>query len=334
MTVAERPDARTSLRRRLPGARVLSNGAVVYWWAEILFIAVFYFVYSAIRNANGNDPAQAFANARDLIHWQQLLGINHEQLLQSWALHFKPIIIFCNYFYGSLHFVVTGGVMVFLYRKWSDDYPTWRNTLAIATAIALIGFTLFPLMPPRLLDPYSVKHHLGLHFGFRDTLAKDPTFWSFNQGAVNKISNQFAAMPSVHCAWALWSACALVPRLRRTWAKLLAGFYPVVTVTAIVLTANHYFLDVVGGFGVLGCGAVLARAFTPCRAQATSAEGRRGRRRDLGRAWTSITSRWRCTTPAPRSTCSSAISAAPSSWAASRPGSGRTRCGSAPTTTA
>ena len=101
----------------------------------------------------------------DLIHWQQLLGINHEQLLQSWALHFKPIIIVCNYFYGSLHFVVTGGVMVFLYRKCSDDYPTWRNTLAIATAIALIGFTLFPLMPPRLLDPYSVKHHLACTSG-------------------------------------------------------------------------------------------------------------------------------------------------------------------------
>jgi membrane-associated phospholipid phosphatase len=69
-------------------------------------------------------------------------------------------------------------------------------------------------------------------------------------------------MPSVHCEWALWSACALVPRLKRTWAKWLAAVYPVITVTAIVLTANHYFLDAVAGFAVLGVAAILARAFT------------------------------------------------------------------------
>ena len=59
-------------------------------------------------------------------------------------------------------------------------------------------------------------------------------------------------MPSVHCAWALWCTCALVPRVKHTWAKVLAVLYPVGTVTAIVLTANHYFLDAVGGFIVLG----------------------------------------------------------------------------------
>ncbi len=143
--------------------------------------------------------------------------------------------------------------MVYLYRRWTNDYPLWRNTLAVATAIALIGFALYPLMPPRLL-PHS--------YGFVDTLAKDPAFWSFNSGAVAKISNQFAAMPSVHCAWALWCACALVPRLRHTWAKVLAVVYPVLTVTSIVITANHYVLDAVAGFLVLGIGFVLARAFT------------------------------------------------------------------------
>src|SRR5204863_6174121 len=103
------------------------------------------------------------------------------------------------------------------------------------------GFAFFPLMPPRLL-PH--------HYHFVDTLAKDPAFWSFNSGAVSKISNQYAAMPSVHCAWALWCACALVPRLKHWWAKALAVFYPVATVTVIVGTANHYFLDAVAGFFV------------------------------------------------------------------------------------
>jgi len=251
------------LHRRLPGGRLLNDGTVLYWWGELIFVVVFYVAYSAVRNANGNDPGAAYRNALQLIGWQKTLGLNHEYTLQQWALHFKPLIYFCNYFYGSLHFIVTAGVMIFLYRKYSNEYPVWRNTLAITTGLALIGFTFWPLMPPRLLDPYIVQHHLShARFHFFDTVDHYPAFWSFNRGAVSKISNQFAAMPSVHCAWALWCALALVPRLKRTWAKWLAAAYPAITVTAIVLTANHYFLDVVGGFLTLGIGFAAARLFT------------------------------------------------------------------------
>ena len=94
-------------------------------------------------------------------------------------------------------------------------------------------------------------------------MAKDPAFWSFNSGAVSKVSNQFAAMPSVHCAWALWSTCTLGAAAckRPGWAKALAVVYPITTVTVIVVTADHYFLDAVAGFFVLGVGYVAARIF-------------------------------------------------------------------------
>jgi len=247
------PPLPARLHRRLPGRRVLSNGAVLYWWAEVAFIAVYYAVYSAIRNINESGSATARLHARQIIGFQRAVGINAEHTLQHWALSYRPLIIACNYIYGSLHFVVTAGVLVYLFHRWRDDYPRWRNTLAVATGIALIGFIFYPLMPPRLLPA---------NYGFVDTLAKDPAFWSFNSGAVNKISNQFAAMPSVHCAWAMWCACALVPRLRHNWAKVLAAVYPAVTVTAIVLTANHYFVDALAGFAVFGIGYVVARAAT------------------------------------------------------------------------
>jgi PAP2 superfamily len=259
-----RTDDRSRRRyRNLWGAKVLRNGYVIYWWAEILAILIFYVVYSTIRNADSSHAAQAFSHAKQLMGWQQSLGINHEQTLNDWALHFKPLVITANYFYGSLHFIVTIGVAVYLFRKWPDDYPRWRNTLGVATLIALIGFRFWPLMPPRLLDaPMYMHFHPGVHYGFVDTLENDPAFWTFNSGAMKSISNQFAAMPSVHCAWALWCACALVPRLRRTWAKWLAAAYPALTVSVIVVTANHYFLDAVGGFVILGIGYVAARLFT------------------------------------------------------------------------
>jgi hypothetical protein len=251
VSVTDQP--RRIARRRLPGGRRLRDGSTIYWWVEILAIIVFYLVYSAIRNANEGGATQAFDHAKQVMTWQHYLGINHEETLHELALHFKPLIIACNYFYGSLHFIVTAGVGIYLFRKWSDDWPLWRNTLGITTALALIGFRFYPLMPPRLLPE---------RYGFVDTLAEYPTFWSFNSGAVSKISNQFAAMPSVHCAWALWCALILVPRLKPRWAKILAGLYPVMTVIVIVLTANHYILDAVGGFAALGLGYLIARKVT------------------------------------------------------------------------
>jgi hypothetical protein len=243
----------TRITQRLAQGRRLRTGHTIYWWAEVLFVLLFYFVYSTIRNSTEGSPAEAFENARHIIRLQRVLGMYHEETLQDWALHFKPLVIACNYFYGSFHFVVTIGAAVFLFRRFSNDYPLLRNALGVATALALVGFAFFPLMPPRLL-PDS--------YGYVDTLARYPTFWSFNSGAVSKISNQFAAMPSVHCAWAGWCTLVFFPRVKHLWAKVLAVLYPVTTVTVIVLTGNHYVLDAVGGFFVLAVGVVLARMFT------------------------------------------------------------------------
>lgn len=249
--------------RRLRGGRVLRTGHVVYWWLEILMVLAYYGIYSLVRNHSNASEAKAFRNAQRLIDWEKSLRIYHEQPLHEWGRGIRPLIIFLNYSYGSWHFIVTIGTAIYLYRVWTNDYPRWRNNLGISTGIALIGFYTFPLMPPRLLDGYVQTYLPTLHpYGFIDTLAKDPTFWSFNSGAVAKVSNQFAAMPSVHAAWALWCACALVPRVKHTWAKVLAAIYPAFTVAIIVLTANHYFLDAVGGFTIFGIGYVGARMFT------------------------------------------------------------------------
>jgi hypothetical protein len=235
--------------------RVTSDGRRVVWWIEIAVVLSFYAVYTTIRNSNEGTDATALRNAEHVIDVQQRLGFFWEPTLQEWALHFTPLIIALNYFYGSLHFIATAGVMTFLYKRHTDRYPLWRNTLAVTTLIGLIGFITFPLMPPRLLP-----EHLG--YGFVDTLDKYPTFWSFKSGAVAKVSNQYAAMPSLHTAWATWVAVAGAPLVRRRWLAGLLWAYPVVTVTAIVLTGNHYLLDAIGGWAALAVGYVTARVIT------------------------------------------------------------------------
>lgn len=224
------------------------------WWREVLFILGLSVIYNFVRNGSEGSTALALEHAREIMRWQTMVGLNFEESLQDWALHFKPLVIALNYVYGSLHFVVTGGVIIFLFQRHPGLYRRWRNTLAAATFLGLVGFVTWPLMPPRLL-PAS--------YGFVDTLAKYPTLWSFDSGALQTISNQYAAMPSLHFAWALFCTCALLPRLRHPLARLAASAYPTITLAAIVLTGNHFILDAAGGAAVFGLGYLIARRFTP-----------------------------------------------------------------------
>lgn len=261
--------ANTSTRMRsLPGARVLRDGHVLYWWVEVLAILAFYGVYSVIRNLHGggaNIPPHALDHARQIISLERHLWMYHEETIQSWAMHFRPLILAANYFYGSFHFIVTIGAGIFLYRRYSDDYPRFRNTLAIATALALVGFTFYPLVPPRLLDVY------GIHTHFIDTLQRDPAFWSFDSGGVQNVSNQFAAMPSVHICWSTWCAFALGPRLKHQWARVLAWCYPFFTLFVIVVTANHYILDAAGGLVIFAIAWFVSGAVTRAGREPTPA---------------------------------------------------------------
>src|SRR4029077_15536766 len=102
----------------MKGGRRLRDGSYLYWWVEILAILAFYLVYSAIRNANGSHPLHALDDARPIISIEHHIGMFHEETIQRWALHFKPLIITANYFYGSLHFIVTIWVAVWMFRSY------------------------------------------------------------------------------------------------------------------------------------------------------------------------------------------------------------------------
>jgi hypothetical protein len=132
-----------------------------------------------------------------------------------------------------------------LFRHFPERYQRWRNALAGTTAIALVGFALYPLLPPRLLPP---------SWGFVDTLRVYGSLWSFDSGAMHKISNQYAAMPSLHFGWSAWCTLVFVTTVKRPWVRVIALVYPLATTFSIVVTGNHYFLDAVGGALALGVG--------------------------------------------------------------------------------
>ena len=233
------------------------------WWREVLYILLFYSVYTFIRNRGvaTDSVDEARRNAFDIVDLERRLGTFWEEAIQDRFLDWTPFIQFWNIFYGTAHFVVTVFALVYLFRRMAYRYPLWRNTLACTTGLALIGFAFYPLLPPRLLDP---------GFGFVDTLRDVGGLWSFDSGAVAKVSNQYAAMPSLHFAWSTWCAFVLYPAARRPWLRLLVVAYPALTLFAIVVTANHYWLDAAGGAATLGAGFLLGRVLT----RALEARGR------------------------------------------------------------
>jgi hypothetical protein len=234
--------------------KTLSDGSKLYWWREVILVLLVDVIYESIRNVSSANPARAYANAERLIDWQQAIGLFHERQMQIWALNVTPLIVVANYFYGSVYIGATLFALGFLYVRFPEDYSLWRTTLIIGTLLGLIGFATFPLMPPRLLDSMG-----GAHYGFVDTLVKYPTFWSFNSEGMKTISNQFAAMPSLHCGWAMWGTAVFYPRVRSWWAKSLAVLYPIVTVIVVIITGNHYWLDAVGGAVIFLVGFTIAR---------------------------------------------------------------------------
>ena len=220
------------------------------WWREVLYCLAFYFVYTVIRDIRGDKPvsvAMAYTNARRVIRLERFFGLYQERRIQSWFLHSHLIVKLLDDFYGSAHFVITFLVLLYLFRRHPGRYPLWRNTLAITTALALIGFAFFPLMPPRLLPE-------GYHFV--DTLKSIGGLWSFDSGPVSSVSNQYAAMPSLHFAWSLWCACSVQATIARSQpvARNLVWLYPALTLCCIVATGNHYLTDALGGAIIFGVG--------------------------------------------------------------------------------
>jgi hypothetical protein len=219
------------------------------WWRELALVAVFDAVYEWTSDLSGTDRALAQRHAYEEIRLERALGLFREPGIQAWALHSRVFIEASDLFYATAHFLLPVLALVWLFRLHPERYLRWRDALAWTTGLALVGFTVFPLMPPRMLPA---------RFGIIDTMNVIGGPGSWDTVLLKEAGNQLAAMPSLHISWALWSVLALMPVVRRPWAKLLLALDPLATVVVILVTGNHYILDIVGGLVVLALGYGLA----------------------------------------------------------------------------
>ncbi|MFG3102806.1 phosphatase PAP2 family protein [Streptomyces sp. NPDC048182] len=224
------------------------------WWTELPLIVLVYACYSAGRLLVRGSVSDAVDHGLALLHAEQALYLNAEHPLNRLFTREPWLGVPADFWYASLHYVVTPAVLIWVFRAHAAHYRAARTWLMTSTFIGLIGFTLLPTCPPRLLAPGH---------GFVDTMAHYSSYgwWGGEASAprgLGGMTNQYAAMPSLHVGWALWCGVLLWRHGRTRWAKAAGVLYPLITTLVVMGTANHYFLDAVAGAAVMGAGFLLA----------------------------------------------------------------------------
>jgi PAP2 superfamily len=211
------------------------------WWQEIAIIAFGYWLYTLGRNAIPQQATIARSHGRSIQNLQDALHLNWELSFNHFVAAHEWLAQLMNYYYATLHFLVTPSVMAWLFVRRPHIYRGARTVLVTTTMLGLLGFYLYPTAPPRLLAG----------FDYVDTVIKFRTWGSLADPSIAQHSNQYAAMPSLHIGWALWCGIAIWVCARRTWVRWLGLGYPVITLIVIVGTANHFILDAVGGVAIV-----------------------------------------------------------------------------------
>jgi hypothetical protein len=235
------------------------------WWhsrfgaafgRELALVVGLLVLYKYGRTLVRGEGATAIEHARELMRLERDMGIFTEERLQDAFLQVGTSVEWMlNAYYLYAHVVVTAAAFLWLYARHPKTYRRFRNVMVAMTVAGLALHLLYPLAPPRMFP----------HLGFVD-LGRTVGPASYGHGSPYQgFANQFAAMPSLHFGWALaiaWAAIIakaqrelrepLAPepggqRPRRlaspSSARWLVVAHPVLTLAAIVLTANHYWLD-------------------------------------------------------------------------------------------
>ena len=210
--------------------------------AEVAITGAGYLAYALVRLAVRAGRHAAFVHAAELWRAERWLHLDAEPSLNHLAAAHPALAETAGYYYGLLHFIVTPLVLAWLYLRRPPAFPRLRSALVLATTAANIVFWTWPVAPPR----YSVP-------GMTDILVSHHVLGAADPHGPDGLVNLYAAMPSLHVAWATWCAVAVITATRSRW-RHLAWLYPSATVLVVLASANHFLLDVVGGLAVLGLG--------------------------------------------------------------------------------
>lgn len=257
MTITERGATRAGQRdeRRIAVAPALKRPT---WWIQVLIIVGFAWAYDEVRTLHGNVAAIGLRHGRSVLHLDRILHLNWSEPMNHGLVHHNWLSDVLSGYYVVMHLGMTALTLVVLWVN-GPRYRYHRNVLILLSLIGLAVYWVFPTAPPRLIGA-----------GFHDTVAAT---MPFAYHVETSSANLYAAVPSLHMAWALWGAIALWSITTRWWLRLLEALHPVVTAVTVLATGNHYTLDLAAGIALTGLGYLLyAAAVRLARPRSDAAE--------------------------------------------------------------
>jgi hypothetical protein len=219
-------------------------------------LAALYAAYEAIRGTREASLSVALGHTADIVGFERAVHVFHERTVQHWS-HLVPYLpALLGVAYMTLHFGATTLALRWVYRERPHHFPLVRTTLIVATALALVGYIVYPAAPPRLAG-----------MGFSDTVTKH-TGLNLSSDLLGSFYNPLAAVPSLHFGYALIVGVALAALARRRWVRVLGAAYPAFMLFDIVATGNHFLFDAATGGLVVVAAWLIARRIvrTPRRA--------------------------------------------------------------------
>jgi len=230
------------VRARRLQARLLPHG----WLDALRQVSLFglaYLLYRVARGIAESDANVAFAHARDLISLERGMHLFVEPSIQAWASGSHFVILLASWLYVNAQGPITIAALLYLYMRHNSSFYFVRNMFLIAMAIALIGYVVFPTAPPRFMPEW----------GFMDTVSDFTGVHLTHTSVSNAVYNPYAAVPSMHVAFALMVGWPLARLSKRRVVRVLWVLYPFLMAFVIVVTANHFIVDAL--LGALTAGA-------------------------------------------------------------------------------
>jgi membrane-associated phospholipid phosphatase len=214
-----------------------------------------YYAYRLVRGFMDGQTAVAFDHARGIVNFERNVGMFFEPGLQHWVSnHMGWLIDVSSWCYVNLHLIGTSVFMLWLYFARREAFPFVRNMFMIAMGLALVGYMVFPTAPPRYLPEW----------GFTDTVSNFVGTHAANTASV--LYNPYAAIPSMHVAFALMAGFTGAALTRKRWLRPLWYFYPVLVSIVVVVTANHFWIDAALG-AIVAALAFYAASYALARAR-------------------------------------------------------------------
>lgn len=230
------------------------------WWKggirELSIVLCIYAAYSLIQGGLADRQALAFQNAYNIISIETHLNIFWELNIQSWFLVHISLVFVANALYTLLFYPVLIVFGIWAYKRHREQYILARNVFILSALMGLLCFVFFPTAPPRLLSG----------FGFIDTLDKYQ-FLNYSSSIPSALTNQYAAMPSLHLAWTLLVGIVTIDIAKSWWLRTLGILLPLLILISIIATGNHFILDAVAGAVITGISFGLMQLFNRLRKQ-------------------------------------------------------------------